>query len=261
MNHRAIGALKRLFVLLCAAAGISGGAHAAYIEIIADPDYGPDFPGLGWRASAALYVPNACLSSYVGLDATLVPLASTPGCIGSGPTDRPELQDVTVYFYASGFPATPIEVIVPGTYVADAPVAVADPDSRTQELIDFTVDGDNCSGPCSSLFDTEVTALNTTRSLIFSGFNALLGAERYFTLHFDDNFAQLIQYDHPNPAELGRSSKAELRFGRVISDDDYRPPRGLPVPQTGGLVLAALAVLAASRARRRALKVLAPGSR
>ena len=247
MNHPVVRELKRAFLVACAAIGMAGGAHAAYVEIIADPDYGPDFPGLGWRASAALYVPDACLASYVGLGSTLVQLATTP-CTGAGPTDRPELQDVVVYFYASGSPATPIETIGLGTYLADAPAAIADPDLRTQELIDVTVDGDNCSGVCSSLFEVEVTALNTSRSLIFSGTNVLLGAERFFSLHFKNDIAQLIQYDQPFPAEVGRSSTATLHFGSVISDDDYRRRR-LPEPGSLSLVLVSLAAALALRQR------------
>lgn len=250
MKHRITEAVKRVLLTIAATLGMAAGAQAAYVVVIADPDYGPDFPGLGWRASAGLYVPDACLTSYVGLDATLVQLATTP-CTGTGPTDRPELQDVTVYFYASGSPASPIETLVMGTYLADAPAAVADPDGRTQELIDFTVDGDNCAGTCTSLFEAEITSLKTSRSLIFSATNALLGAERFFSLHFDDNIAQLIQYDQPFPTEVGRSAPARLSFGSVTSDDDYRRLRRLPEPGSFGLAAVALAAGLALRRRAR----------
>ena len=247
MNHRVIKTLKRALLTACAAVAMAGGAQAAYVEIIADPDYGPDFPGLGWRASAGLYVPDACLASYIGLGATVVQLATTP-CTGIGPADRPELQDVTVYFYPSGSPATPIETLVLGTYFADAPAAVADPDGLTQELIDFTVDGDNCPGTCTSLFETQITALNTSRSLIFTGTNPLLGSDRYFSLHFDATIGQLVLYDQ-DLKEVGRSSAADLRFGPVMSDDDYRRLRGVPEPGSFGLVLVAIAAGLAVRRR------------
>lgn len=240
MNNRITRALQRALLVAFAALVTVGAAQAAYVEIIADPDYGPEFPGLGWRASAGLYVPDACLSGYVGVGSTLVQMATT-ACTGTGPTDRPELQDVTVYFYASGFPATPIETIVLGTYLADAPVGVADPDSQTQELIDFTVDGDNCPGTCTSLFETQITALNTSRSIIFSGTNPLLGTERFFSLHFDDDVAQLVRYDFQFLIEVGRSAPAHLTFGSVISDTDYRRLHRAPEPGSLVLVLAALA--------------------
>lgn len=247
MIHRGLKPLRGAVLAVCAALGMAAAAQAAYVEIIADPDYGPDFPGLGWRASAGLYVPDACLTSYVGLDATLVQLATTP-CTGTGPTDRAELQDVTVYFYASGSPSIPIETFVLGTYLADAPAAVADPNGLTQELIDFTVDGDNCSGTCTSLFETQIVSLNTSRSLIFTGSNPLLGADRFFSLHFDDDIAQLVQYDQ-DLKEVGRSSTARLTFGSVMSDDDYRRLRRLPEPGSLGLVLVALAAGLALRRR------------
>ena len=234
MNHRFAIKLKRALLAACAALGLAGASQAAYVEIIADPDYGPDFPGLGWRASAGLYVPDACLATYLG-GVTTVQLATTP-CTGSGPTDRPQLEDVTVYFYASVTPTPPLETIVLGTFLADAPVAVADPSGLTQELIDFTV----------TLAD--ITSVKTSRSLIFAASNPLLGTDRFFSLHFDDDIAQLVQYDQ-DLKEVGRSSTARLAFSTVMSDDDYRRLRRLPEPGSIALVLVALAAGWASRRR------------
>lgn len=249
MNHRITRLFRRALLLALAAAASIGAAQAAYVEIIADPDYGPEFPGLGWRASAGLYVPDACLSGYVGLGSTLVQMATT-ACTGTGPTDRPQLEDVTVYFYASGAPATPIETLVLGTYLADAPVGVADPDSQTQELIDFTVDGDNCPGTCTSLFEAQITSLHSSRSAIFSGTNPLLLTERFFTLHFNDDIAQLVRYDFQFLVEVSRSAPARLTFGSVMSDSDYRRLHRVPEPGSFALVLAALVPGLALRFRR-----------
>lgn len=255
------GILKLMLLAACAASGLTGAAQAAYVEVIADPAYGAAYPGLGWRATAGLYIPDACLQRYSDrFDADRFDLATGPApgaitpepCTGATPADTPELRDVRVYFYALAAPAIDLETISVGTYTADAPPAVADVNGLTQELVQIAIDGDVSVDLTSSFPHLRIDDFTTSESFQFTASNPLLGGTRIFSLSFDRfTGAQLTEYVlEGNPSVAGRSSFAEVRISRPISDGDY--DGHVPSPGSAALALAALVALAATRCRRTA---------
>jgi hypothetical protein len=129
---------RRTALWACVAALGTAPAHAAIYQPEYDPAYGPDFPDLGWRAKAALFVPDGCLSA-VGTgrvrfnpstgDAVIG--ASSGGFGGSALSvcDPIEFGNVELFFYNTADPSTVIDYFffaeyqnnsLPELYGADA---------------------------------------------------------------------------------------------------------------------------------------------
>jgi len=250
--------LKLALLSSVVALGVARNADAAYVVINADPVYGTQFPGLGWRATGALYIPDGCT-----LAAGISSLFWSPFTVtiagDTSPVDIPlvsalcagaRIQDTTLYFYNTAAPLTMVEAIGIGTYAPDtAPVASAN--DQSQNLIDFSM----ATGQVVGFHSTLSAPKHATDLLAGGGANC-------FSLEFSSDTARLVSYNYVNgacsttPIAGGQSQNAaQVTIGSFISNAAYRAPVVLPVvatvPEPTSLALALLALGAAATRRRR----------
>jgi len=241
------GKSLNIALLACAATlSAAGPAEAAYVVIKADPTYGPAYPGLGWRASGALYVPDSCLAA-VGSSTTTLAMASDSLCAGA------QIENVKIHFYNTGDPATTIEILNVGIYAEDtgAPGNVTD---VSQELLDLSFNGGLLTG------------LHTSLSLPVLSNDLLAGhGADWFSLEFSSPGSHLVSFANgtgtPNAFQSESQFEPVYTIGDWIADTAYVatpdeavvPTRAVPEPGSLGLVLGAvlLAGLAGLASRRR----------
>ena len=253
--------MKKRFAQACQAAVLSSvamlgsvavvqPAEAAYVVIRADPAYGPEFAGLGWRATGALYIPDACLAvaalgSYF-VNPLTVPLADISPVCGNS-----RLQDVKLQFYNLADEDTTVETLDIGVYAADTGTP-SDADDLAQELIDY------------SFSRGALVGFNTTLSTPQRATDLLAGAGRNcFSLDFSSDTARLVAFDYVNgicsSTPSGESSNpATIEWAQrgfipnasyVRAADPVVVPTAVPEPATLALTLAALAAAGAARRR------------
>lgn len=226
----------KLALLGCVIAlGAARPADAAYVVINADPAYGPDFPGLGWRATGAIYVPDACLQSGPpgGSNAPIIiPV--------NGDCSTIRMQDVKVFFYNTSAPLAMIETLNIGTYYPDPPP----PDGAnavTQTLRDITFDSND-----------DVIDFRTSLSFQVQAFNALAGGgNSYFSLEFSRYTSRLVSYTLVDGRYVQQSESTTtptVTLGSYIADNVYLGT----VPEPGSMALSMAALAAAMAARRAA---------
>lgn len=216
----------KLALLGCVIAlGAARTADAAYVVINADPAYGPALPNLGWRASGAIYVPDACLQSGPtgGNAPNVFPFNGNCATI--------QMQDVKVFFYDLGAPQVTIETLSIGTYQADPPP----PDGAldiTQKLrdVDFDSNGD-------------ITDFKSSLSFQVQAFHPLAGGPgSYFSLEFSRYSSRLVNYRLVEGAYVQQSSSQVtpgVTLSEYIADSVYLGT--VPEPGSMALTLAALA--------------------
>ncbi|MDP2005166.1 MAG: PEP-CTERM sorting domain-containing protein [Rubrivivax sp.] len=233
-------------------------ADAAFVVINADPVYGPEYPGLGWRATGALYIPDGCaisagLVSYFTWTPFTVTIAGD-----TSPVDIPlvstlcagaRLDDATLYFYNTADPLTMVEAISLGDYSPDTP-PVANPDDLSQNLIDFSME------------DGQVVDFHTSLSVPRRATDFLAGGgANCFSLEFSSDTARLVSFAYENgvcgTTPLNESSNAAtVSIDNFVLDSNYTPAPLLPtvatVPEPTSLALVLLALGAAGVGARRA---------
>jgi hypothetical protein len=240
--------ILNIALLSCVAAlGLGRPAEAAYVVVNADPAFGPALPKLGWRATGALFVPDACaIGAAVASGAVGSPykvtLSSVPWyffgtCAGA------MLQDVKLYFYNTDDPGTNIELLKFDEFGANS-----DPGGTERELVDFTFN------TVLSPVNTSVVAFHTTLSDPEPASDWLAGNGRYsFALEFSSDNARLVAYgpngeviESPNRARVTISPLRGLLPGEpeyvVTADEPVSPTQVVPEPGTWSLILMALAL-------------------
>lgn len=237
MSTRLAKTLKLALLGFAVAFGAVRTADAAYVVINADPVYGPAFPNLGWRATGAIYVPDACLASGPpgGANAPII----IP--VGGDCADI-RMQDVKVFFYDTSAPLTTIETLNIGTYLGDAPPP-ADANDNVQVLRDITFD-----------VNDEVVDFSTSLSLQVQAFATLAGGgNSYFALEFSRYSSRLVSYrlvDGLYEQQSVSQATPTVTLSPYIADRVYLGT--VPEPGSMALSLAALgAAMAARRAGRR----------
>lgn len=234
MNLRVGKALRALAVVSAAMIGLAGAAQAAFVVVNADPPYGAAHPNLGWRASGALYVPDACVS-FIGASAISFGLQALPDASCAGI----QLQDVTLRLYDTANPLVTLETLNIGTYLPDSgPLGVAT--DVTQELLAVGFAGG------------QLTDFSTSLSLpLLASHPVAGGGSSRFSLEFSAVGARLVDLGLAGSAYADRLSESafapEITISGFIADADYLRQ----VPEPGSLVLA-LGGLAAAFAARRA---------
>lgn len=244
MNNKITFPLKRLMLAAAWAIGLASPAQAAYVVIKADPTYGPAYPGLGWRATGALYVPDACLTAS-GSGSTTLTMATDSVCAGA------QIENVKIHFYNVANPSTTIEILNVGTYVEDAGTMASEND-LTQELISLSFE------------DGQLSGLRTSLSTPVLSYDMLAGnGTDLFSLNFSSVGARLVSFDNADATSDDIVSASQYKptytIGAWIADSDYVPladeavvpTRVVPEPGSVALVLAAIVMAAAGSRRRR----------
>ncbi len=212
-------ALRRLGAALVTALAFAVPAHATFVQGSWDPPYGPPFTDLGWRGTATIFVPPACLtlSGTVLNDGVACPLMN--------------IVDATVEFYSLG-----------------------DPSLATVETLDFTaavdVDAIVVGGGLVQGF-----ALASTGSVLSTSPLGITDTEppeqAYFslTLYLEPGpvtRARLDWYENNGNPTGGTSS-----INPIVTIRQFEEPIPVPLPGTAGLALLGLGLGAGLMAARR----------
>jgi hypothetical protein len=229
-------------------------AQAAYVVINADPIYGSEFPGLGWRASGTLFVPDTCIGVIGALSYAFDPLNVSLATID--PLCRSSrIQDVTLQFYNLETPLTNVEVLSVGTYLADSRPADR-PTELTQRLLSFRFSSGELDGFRTSYSEP----IRATDRLVGGG-------DHCFSLQFDSAGSSLRRYDWDSVG--GRCGTVQTGGSEILAAMDWErrptawsatapvvpvaPVVPTPVPAPATLTLAGLALVAAAASARRRL--------
>ena len=245
LNLRFAKILNVALLSCVAALGLSRTADAAYVVVKADPAFGPEFPSLGWRATGALYIPDACKDGVIALGysypvnlAWAGGLASifsgTPFGDVAGQCAMSRMDDVELEFYDLSTGGT-VETIDIGTYTPNDDF-LQPPNALEQELIDFTID------------EGKLVRFHTTLSIPVLATHPLAGGgENYFALEFSKPGARLVAFDGADWPFQYRdriavsSQRATFRIGEFLTDAEYAQLRAIPEPASLALALTALA--------------------
>lgn len=224
-------------------------ADAAFVVIVADPVYGPEFPNLGWRAEGLMFVPDACRNAVSQQTVTLF-MAQDAVCAGA------QLQDVKLHFYDVRDPGrATLETLNIGTYTEDSG-SMAYGFDVTQELIDISFSND------------QVVAFHSSLSFPLLANHALAGGgNNRFSLEFSAENPPVIlsaqaSQTNQGPLNVVRLGSRLVDFGPsgTVVRSDSSPAvvtigsfvQAVPEPGSFALTLAALAAaLMAGLASRR----------
>lgn len=209
--------LQRAALALAGAAALAGPAQAALVQGDWDPPYGVPFPELGWRGTATIFVPPACLalSGTVLNTGTLCPLMT--------------VVNADVEFYDVDVPATTVETL--------------DFDSLVSVDRIFVNDG-----------VVEAFALDSTGRVLSTsplGVTVPGGEQAFFSLEIDfvlsGGIEAVLRWGGSETGPLG--GRNDPGFPAFVDVRQLATPGAVPVPATLGLALAGLALLGALRRR------------
>ncbi len=202
---------------LAGAAALAGPAQAALVQGDWDPPYGLPFPELGWRGTATIDVPTACLalSGTVLNSGSLCPLIT--------------VVNAEVGFYDVDVPAMTVETLDFDSLVSVDRIFIND---GVVEAFALT-----STGRVLSTSPLGVTVPGGEQAFFALEIDFVIGAETEAVLRWGGNLR----------GPLGGRNDPD--FPAIVDIRQLGAPPAVPVPATLGLALAGLALLGALRRR------------
>lgn len=216
-RHGRHGRPRHTLAAAGAALALALPAQAAFVQGDWDPPYGVPFPNLGWRGSATIDVPLACL----GLSGTVV--NDTLSC------PLMTVVDATVEFYDTALPAVTVE-----TLDFDSLVAVDRIFVNAGQVEAFALDG---TGRVLSTSPLAITSTTLDQAYFSLDIDFVVGSDTLAVLHWYE--------DVGNPA----SGRNDPDFPAIVRIRQFEAPAPVSLPGTLGLALAGLALTGALRRR------------
>ena len=227
-------------------------AQAAYVVVNADPLLGSNYPGIGWSAQGALYIPDTCYTSLVPISGfyqlNLQTQCNTPrGGIA-------QLQDVQVKLY-NGLPSNVFDTIAFDNFVArsvtSGPTAafstLLDIEFFDGQVVGFHTTLSGFTSPHSPLGDDSSTALQLRLAEEYAGPSEYPAAACGTDSSSMGSFLCVTGVRNESTT-TGTSNLAQVSNGVVLTDDQYA---ALTVPEAGSLPLVVAGLAGAWWARRR----------